>query len=163
MIEVLVLVLLSAAAALGGTLHSRTTNINTTKTRMVQTTLWAHAPLFSGFLLAALENATLFTEIVVCAGAVLYAIGYSALSYNDSTARWPRMLILTTLGVSLFLLGTDNVHTTKTGKVSLLLVHAALYYFAVSDDFLNATVLTETGQKRPPPRLEEEARLLGAE
>tara|TARA_B100000123_G_scaffold259847_1_gene225711 strand:- start:341 stop:688 length:348 start_codon:yes stop_codon:yes gene_type:complete len=75
MIEAIILVSLSAATALVATLHSKSDHINNTPTRMGQTTIWGHAPAFTGLLLGALSQDTLFSEISASACAVIYAIG----------------------------------------------------------------------------------------
>lgn len=75
MIETIVLVSLAAATALAATLHSKSEHINNTPTRMGQTTIWGHAPAFTGLLLGALSRNTLFSEISASVCAIFYAIG----------------------------------------------------------------------------------------
>ncbi len=74
-------------------------------------------------------------------------LNYSALSYNNSQASWPRGLVLLSLGTALILLGVDGASTTESGKAALTLIHVSLFYFAVSDAYLYQT-FKESGETR---------------
>jgi len=126
MIEALVIISLAAAAVLIGTFHS---GRGTTWSNL-EMTAFAHAPAFSGLLVASETKPTIEVAVVAVTAGIVYTLGVSGASYR-TIAKWPFYLINSSLAGALIAFGFLGLHQTLTGRVALLLVHLGLYHHTV--------------------------------